>query len=67
MPGPCETIPFKLNLLTKAGTKFYSEVRKEEKERLLRKKKIKEEFIKKFSPGCTNSPGGTNYFHKLVI
>ena len=53
--------------MEKSGTKFYSEVRKEENERLLRKqekekkKKEKEEFVKKFFPSCTNSPGGTNY------
>ena len=49
------------------GANFYSEIRKEENERLLRKKengrKKKEigEFIKKLFPSCSNSPGGTNY------
>ena len=52
-----------------AGSKFYSEVRKKEKERLLRKKEMeskkkeKEQFIKKFFPSCSNSPGGTEYLN----
>ena len=49
------------NRMEKLGTNFYSEVRKEENERLLRKKengkKKKEigEFIKKLFPSCKNS------------
>ena len=51
--------------IDKSDNQFWKEVEKEEsfrrqkKEKLKKKQEQKETFIKKFFPGCNNSPGGT--------